>query len=487
MRIKKTFRRSCRLSKKTVLYLLVIIDFLGIENALHASTADILADKISQEPDSVITTMELDAIRKKFSLLKPTERKEVIVGIFDKKDNLDVSVVSRSPFISIQQLLKGNIPGVYVQENNGEPGTIQNMFLRGTSTPIFSNRDVLGAQPVVYINGIPIIQDHSFVYDIKQYDVNPIGTASNILAGFDMNEIQSIEVIKDPLKLAKLGPLASNGAIWITTKSSYTGGKNVTVNTSLSIVAPPSKIRTTNAGYERNFRENFYNSYFHDIPAVERYYPDYLRDHTDTNYFGNSDWADDYYAYASQYNVNASIGGGSANANYLFTMGGATNAGVADATSFGKYNVSFYLNMSPLEGLMVHSMLSGGKTDRNRNRNFRDRYAEVEYLPTLSTPIAPSKEGYQHYLSEYEETVDDNINNVLNGYLGLNFKEDNYYADTKLLVNYNTNTRHVFWPSTLMESVSFVSDYSGYNRRLLGSGTVGYYLDINPNHLFDIQ
>lgn len=56
------------------------------------------------------------------------------------------------------------------------------------------------------------------MYDIKQYDVNPIGSATNILAGLDIQAIESIEVIKDPLALAKLGPLAANGAIWIVTK-----------------------------------------------------------------------------------------------------------------------------------------------------------------------------------------------------------------------------------------------------------------------------
>lgn len=33
---------------------------------------------------------------------------------------------------------KGTLPGVYVQETTGEPGSIQNMLIRGLSSPVFS-------------------------------------------------------------------------------------------------------------------------------------------------------------------------------------------------------------------------------------------------------------------------------------------------------------------------------------------------------------
>lgn len=53
-----------------------------------------------------------------------------------------------------------------------------------------------------------------------------------MLAGLDISSIESIEIIKDPLQLAKLGPLAANGAIWITTKDGYYGGENVSIGVS---------------------------------------------------------------------------------------------------------------------------------------------------------------------------------------------------------------------------------------------------------------
>ncbi len=42
-------------------------------------------------------------------------------------------------------------------------------------SPVFSNKDVSGVQPTVYLNGIPLMQENSYIYDIKQFDINPIG------------------------------------------------------------------------------------------------------------------------------------------------------------------------------------------------------------------------------------------------------------------------------------------------------------------------
>ncbi len=65
--------------------------------------------------------------------------------------------------------------------------------------------------------------------------------------------------------------------------------------------------------------------------------------------------------------------------------------------------------------------------------------------------------------------------------------QNRFHVNAGVLLDYNTNVRHVFWPSTLMESVSFVSDYSGYNRRLIGNASVGYLFDLTPAHALDLR
>lgn len=404
---------------------------------------------------------------------------------FVKNDSLDMDFLLQSPYISVQQLLKGNVSGVYVQENNGEPGSLQSMLIRGLSAPVFSNRDLTAVQPMVYLNGIPLAMENPYVYDVQQYSLNPIGNATNILANIDLSNIESIEVIKDPLELAKLGPLAANGAIWIETHRGYQGKEHIHAGASAGVVMPPMNIDPTNATYERNFRQRFYDAYGIQNPG--QYYPAYLQDQTNPAYFGDSDWADSYYRYAPQYAVNASLGGGNAMSNYLFTVGHTKNAGVADKTGYAKYNLGFYINMVPVKGLTMTCMLNGNMAERDRNRNLTERYADVEYLPALSAPLAVCNGTYDAYLDKYGKGQDQNKNNVLNGFLAINMVKKGFYLDANVQLDYNTNSRHVFWPSTLMESVSYVSDYSGFNRRIIGDGHLGYRMNRNENHLLDVQ
>lgn len=394
-----------------------------------------------------------------------------------------------SSFVSIQQLLKGNVAGVLVHENNGEPGSIQSMLVRGLTSLVLSNRDVSTVQPVVYVNGVPLLQDNSFIYDVRSNDINPIGTASNLLAGIDINQIVSVEVVKDPIKLALLGPLAANGAIMIRTKDGFYGGKNIFVNASAGLVVPTGKVRMTNGANEKLFRQQFIaacNSPEQQTTYMQRM-PAYLQD-ASSNYFAKPDWADDYFNVAPLYNVGVSIGGRTSVANYMATFGYTSTSGISDDTGLNRFNASLGVNMMPLNNLTISALLNATRMDRNRNRNFRDRYAEMEYLPDLSTPILPIKAIYNTFLANNEEyTKDDNINNLLNGYLGATYTGNNFFADARVLLDYNTNVRHVFWPSMLTDGSSYVSDFSGYNRRFMGKASAGYNFKFGDSHLLKVE
>lgn len=402
-------------------------------------------------------------------------------------DSVAMMEVYRSPYISLQQNLKGKVAGLYVQEPSGEPGTQQAMFLRGTSVPLFSKVDAMSTQPAVYINGVPVIENRAYSYSVKNNDVNPLGTATNLLAGLHLANIESIEVVKDPYELAKLGPLAANGAIWIVTRDGYKGGPNVTVDASLTAsMASNGDVRMTNANDERNFRAGFYP----EGTDLDRYLPAYLKDRTDPMFFGAPGWAEDYYNTPQlQYNVNASVGGGKGIANYLFSVGTATNEGMADNTDYSKYNIDFYLNMMPVKGLTVSTILQAVKASRSRNKTLRDRYAEMEYFPFLATPVPPTTEGAGIYDSYLSGTDDKNDNMAINGSLSLNYVWKALRAGLSVKFDYETDVRNAFWPSTMMESMSYVSNYSGYNRRFIGDFYLGYDWDMENGHRlsFDVN
>lgn len=145
-------------------------------------------------------------------------------------DSVHIQTVSTFPFHSVAQYLKGEVAGVYVQENTAEPGTNRNIVLRGLAAPLFSNKDINASQPTIFVNGVPLTQENNFSYGIQKYDYNRLGPGTDFASIFNINAIESIEVIKDPAKLAALGPLAANGAIWITTKGGKSGPSEISLN-----------------------------------------------------------------------------------------------------------------------------------------------------------------------------------------------------------------------------------------------------------------
>lgn len=411
------------------------------------------------------------------------------VNFYQFEDTLDLWNLSRSSYISVQQYLKGTLPGVYVQETTGEPGSIQNILIRGLSTPVFSRGDMSSAQPVVYLNGIPLLTNDAFVYGIKSTEVNPVGTATNILSGLNLDNVASIEVVKDAARLAKLGPLAVNGAILVNLKDGYYGGSNMFIHANGGIAIPPPEVKMTNAANDYAFRMRFTDYCATDAQRIAylNKMPAWMKDVRDMNFFGEPGWADDYYSMAPLYKFSASMGSGGRFSNYMFMLGYTGNNGVADETGFDKLTASFALNIKLLEQLGMSCLINASRVSRDGNRNLRDRYAEIEYLPDLTTPLSPVPSVYRSYLDVYEEyKKNDNQNNLLNGYLAVNYDWKGLYVDTRLLLDYNTNVRHVFWPKALMESVNYVSNYSGYNRRLIWQSSADYKFDIRNTHFLKV-
>lgn len=410
-----------------------------------------------------------------------------LASLSANKENLNaipLHYINAQPYVSLQQMLKGNAAGVYVQEPSGEPGTEQNIFIRGISSPLLSKRELFDQQAAVYLNGIPLTQDNPFAYEIQKYDFNRIGPATNLLAGINPANIASIEVIKDPVALASLGPLAANGAIWITTKNAHSGYRQISINTYFGY-ALKGEITPVNAAHENSFRLPFYDRYGTVNDRLN--YPPYLRDSTNIDYYGPANWTDLYYRNTPVYSADLSLTGGSERANFRFFAGATKNAGNTDNTSINRYTGSFFINVAPLEWVTVSSMISYNRLDRNRNRNIRDRLAEQRYIPDLTNPLTPNKRLYSNYLGEFDKAIDNNVSNLIQGYVAIatNLKKISYRG--RIGFDYNEGIRDVFWPSTLLEGNNFVSNYFGYNQRLVISNTLSYEFSLGNRQKLTLE
>lgn len=131
------------------------------------------------------------------------QRKRDISGAVSVISTADIQNLVTSSFA---QKLQGRATGVTVS-TSGAPGSAANVRIRGISS--FGNND-----PLYVIDGVP-------VQDKGNLNINP-------------NDIETMQVLKDPSTASIYGSRASNGVIVITTKKGKAGKPKFTYNGSLS-------------------------------------------------------------------------------------------------------------------------------------------------------------------------------------------------------------------------------------------------------------
>jgi TonB-dependent SusC/RagA subfamily outer membrane receptor len=108
---------------------------------------------------------------------------------------------SRTSYYRVEQLLQGQVPGLYVTQNSGAPGSDYSINIRGVGSNF-------NASPVIFVDGI----------------------RTEAIEFLDPNDIASIEIQKDAAATGIHGIEGGNGVIWITTRNGSGSGKKVQYN-----------------------------------------------------------------------------------------------------------------------------------------------------------------------------------------------------------------------------------------------------------------
>ena len=121
--------------------------------------------------------------------------------------------------------LRGNVSGLEVRKTSGDAGTNAFFRIRGTGT--ISG----GHEPLVIVDGSPI---STRTIDSGGRETSERGhpESSSRMADINMDDIESIDVLKGAAASAIYGSRASNGVILITTKSGTTGKTKITYKSS---------------------------------------------------------------------------------------------------------------------------------------------------------------------------------------------------------------------------------------------------------------
>lgn len=247
----------------------------------------------------------------------------VVVGYGQQKKASVVGAISlvstkelkQSPTANVTNALSGKLPGLITVQTSGEPGAdMANLYIRGIST-------FAGSQnPLILVDGVE--------RDFKNMNVQ---------------EIESISILKDASATAVYGVRGANGVVLVTTKRGEEGKPHVSLNADFGFQSPTRMFEMVDS-YEMAVLTNEYNVNNGNNPIYSQEELNAYRFGTDPYNYPNTNWADELLKKsAPQQQYNISISGGNDKARY-FVMVGVLNQG--GLYKFANYNPDFNTGIS---------------------------------------------------------------------------------------------------------------------------------------------
>jgi TonB-linked SusC/RagA family outer membrane protein len=144
------------------------------------------------------------------------------------------------PVTTIQGALQGKLSGVQVVQANGMPGSAFTIRVRGVGS-ISAN-----SSPLYVVDGIPITTgDFGGDGGFGANSVRSMNT--DALSDLNLNDIESIDVLKDAAAAAIYGARAANGVVLITTKRGKAGITKISANYQQGYVSASNRLPLLNA------------------------------------------------------------------------------------------------------------------------------------------------------------------------------------------------------------------------------------------------
>ena len=307
----------------------------------------------------------------------------VVVGYgTQKKVNLTGSVsqvkmdeiAANRPVTSIADALMGNVPGLVLSGNSGEPGSGYNFTVRGTSS-------INGGSPLILVDGVSI--------DISS--LNP-------------NDIESVSVLKDASASAIYGARAAFGVILITTKKADSDqAPKITLSAKMALSSPQSMAERATPYETIHALNNFgyttfgggqilseWENLLLDYEANPSKYPNGYAELNDIHYqLAQTDVTDDMLTTGIQQVYDLAVSGGSKKTRYRFSAGALNEDGVlvTNKDSYKRISVTSFVSTEIKKWLTAEltGLYTGtDKSDPYRSTfNSRDVWAQAVCLPSF--------------------------------------------------------------------------------------------------------
>ncbi|NML38675.1 TonB-dependent receptor [Chitinophaga sp. G-6-1-13] len=318
--------------------------------------------------------------------------------------SVNVEEVKNVPFASVDQALSGKAAGVQVTQADGSPGGVAKIRIRGGTSLLGGN------DPLYIIDGVQVTIQNRYIQNQAEV-VNPIERAGsdnpnssvngsftrglNSLAGLNITDIESIDILKDASATAIYGSKAANGVIIITTKKGKLNQKPVLEANYYAGVSQPIKEKLLNAQqYVDLLQEAARNANAVRAAAGEAADPKATAIINDPRSLGtaNTDWLKLVLRNAVTHNADISVRGGGSGSRYYTSLAYTKQDGVLKGTDFSRIAGKISLDNEITSRLRVITNLDYGFTKNNITNGI---YPAAMYAPPTLPAYNPDGSPYQ--------------------------------------------------------------------------------------------
>lgn len=328
-----------------------------------------------------------------------TDLDEVVVVAYGKAKRLTLTgavsgiqarEIRNVPTSSLQNALTGKLPGFFSQQSSGQPGKdASDFFIRGVSS---LNSD--GNKPLI------IVDDVQYTYEQ--------------LSQINVNEIESISILKDASTTAVYGIKGANGVLVVKTRRGQEGKPKINVRLEGGIQTPVRTPTFLNSYETAQLVNEAYNNdgmqpLFDEADLIA------FRDHTDPYGHPDVNWYDEIFKKtAFQENVNVDISGGSKRLRYFVSAGyftqdgmvkdfGSKDSGVNSNYFYRRFNYRTNIDFDVTDNLNMRLDVSSRIMNINEpcNLNATGEIYDFSKMHPYSAPLL-NPDGSYAYLSDTE-------------------------------------------------------------------------------------
>lgn len=301
------------------------------------------------------------------------EIKETVIVGYRKVSKADVTSaatvintkdLAAAPVSNAMELLQGRVAGLNIQMDNGSPGSLGTITIRGVSdisTQAVTNSDgstdytLSSSAPLFVIDGIP--QE-----DVGEYNSQGLLSGSGIspISSVPFEDIDNIQVLKDAAATSLYGSRGAYGVVLIETKKGNSGKPRITYSMDMKANIPP-RLRDVIVGRAERLQRieqilQNDTSIFHGYK--ELFENQALTDSLNPYYNNNTDWQGQFYRRTLNTTHNIQVSGGTTAFNYKINGNYYTEKGIIKNTDFDRYSLRTNMGYRPSDKFDLYAAIN---------------------------------------------------------------------------------------------------------------------------------